>query len=584
MKRTLPVLKPRLTVIFLLVVIASTLASSSSVYMTIVKFRNIPFPWDSGAHAYEGLRIAKDLRTWDLISFLGDTYRQGWWPFFHSWLLAPAFIFFGSSYAVARAVSLFCLLLFVPLLFWICVEMSERHGHWMGLMTAYLALTSLPLLVLSAMSMSEIPGLLMTFITFLVYLKAIKHQYSYLFVFVGILMALTLFTKWHHGVFVIFAVLLTQFTNDRKIVSRANLSLLLPFLFIMAGWFIYPRHITSFFGHSTFQPQHYKFLSLENWLFYPKGFFQVYHSSWIIAIVVAIGFFFSLRKIKDPRIRLFVAHILIGVILMAIKLDNRHRYIITIVPSIWILGTGQLVEFGDYFRHRFENKRLKIILASLVAVGILIITLVSVPKLYKSYPGDLVSFNYYSDERPRKAYEYIARNVGGRDHIAVFGSWEGFNSLNSPTIRWHIELKRDQDSEEEKKRRIEAAKYFYRLIKKRNKESFDEFIHFLENKDVRVEEYHLLSYMRILDPNAYQDFREKTEINPFTDKMADFDALDDKASCLVTILRDKEKELNHYAHQYMSEQEEWTASARETFSDLGIQITIYERMTKPKLT
>lgn len=574
--------KPRLSVIFLLVIIAATLASVSSVYMTICKFRNVPFSWDSGAHAYEGLRIAQDLRAGDFISFFGDTYRQGWWPFVHSWLLAPALILFGSSYAVARGVSLLCFLLFVPILYGISLEMSEKYGHWVGLMTAYLALTSLPLLVLSAMCMSEIPGLLMTFITFLVYLKARKHQHTFLFVFTAILMALTLFTKWHHGVFVIFAIFLTQFTSKKKFISRSNLSLFLPFLIIMAGWFIYPRHITSFVGHSTFQPQYFKFLSLENWIFYPRSFFQVYHSSWILALIVAIAFLFSLRKIKDPRMRLFVAHVLIGIVLMTIKLDNRHRYIITLVPSIWVLGTNQLVVLVDYFRQRVPSKKFRMALVSFVAVGISIITLVSVPRLYKNYADDLVNFNYYSDEKPNTAYEYIARNIGLHNHIEVFGSWDYFNSLNSPTLRWHVELSRNQDSGEKKKKK--AQYYFLRLLKRRNKESFDDFIQFLEHKDVRVEEYHLMSFMNVLDKKAFQEYRRKRVVNPFADKIADFSAQDEKAGCLVTILNEREKELNRYAQQYMSEQDEWIVSSSETFSDLGIAIIIYERETKPGLT
>lgn len=549
-------------------------------YLTIIKFRNVPFPWDSGAYACEGLRIAQDLKTGDMISFAADSYRQGWWPFFHSWLLAPAFILFGNTYAVARGVSMFCFILFVFVLYLASLEMSRKQGHWVGLMTVYLALTSLPLLVLSAMCMSEMPGLLMTFITFFLYLKAIKHQKSFLFVCTSLVMALTLFTKWHHGLFVVFAIFITQLTATKKILSRSNYSLFLPFLLIMMGWFVYPRHITSFFGHSTFQPQYYKFLSLENFLFYPKSFFQVYHSSWIIALVVAIGFIISLRRIKDPRIRLFVIHILIGMILMTIKLDNRHRYIISIVPSIWILGASQLAELMDYLKSRLPSRKIKIALAFFIMAGISIITFISVPRLYQEYPDSLLNFNYYNDERPNKAYEFVARNVERHNQIAVFSSWDYFNSLNSPTIRWHIELRKDSDPDEKRNKKREAYNYFRQLLRKRNKESFNDFIHFLETKDVRVDEYHLLSFMKIFNSMAYQDYREKININPFSDKIADLDKVKDQATCLIAILNEEEKGLNSYAEQFMSKQEEWTEFIRKKFTDLGIIIIIYERKSQ----
>ncbi len=90
--------------------------------------------------------------------------------------------------------------------------------------------------------------------------------------------------------------------------------------------------------------------------------------------------------------------------------------------------------------------------------------------------------------------------------------------------------------------------------------------------------------MDALDKKALQDYRKKIDINPFTDKIADFRTLKDRISCLVMILKDREIELNRYAKLYMSAQDEWTEYAAENFLDLAIKVVIYERKLEPEST
>lgn len=572
----------RSKVIIFLIVILLTLAGSTSIYFTIIKFRSIPFPWDSAGHAYEGLKIAQDLKAGDIISFFADTYRQAFWPFFHSWLLAPAFILFGNTYAVARSVSLICFIIFILLIYLIGNEMSIKRGHWIGFIAAFLALTSLPMLVLSSMCMSEMPGLMMTFISLLFYLKAIKHQKPYLFVFTSIFMALTVFTKWHHGIFVIPAVFLTQLTTKKSILCRSNYYLFCPFFILMLCWFIYPRHILSFYEHSTFQPHFYQLFSSENWLFYPKSFLHVYHSSVFFAIPITISFFYSLKRIKDPQILLFVIQILIGVILLTLKLDNRHRYIISIVPSIWILAASGLVNFGHYFQTHVKRRKIRITGTVIVILGILVISFSSLLRVYGQYPDSLLKYNFYGDEKTGKAYEYISENVGNHHNIAVFGSWDYYNSIKSSTIRWNIEVGRGSDLTGMKEKKEKAYYYFRRLLRNRDKVSYDAFIDFLENKDLTIQEYHLLSFMKMIDDEIYGNYRLKTAINPFSDKIIDVNQLGGSVGSLIIIYNEKEKEVNYFAEEFLAGQNQWVEHRRRSFPGLGITIAIYERNQDPK--
>jgi len=568
------------TIVFLIVIVLA-IAACASIYSTIVKYQNIPFPYDSAGHAYEGLRIAEDLKAGGIISFIADTYRQAFWPFFHSWTLAPAFIIFGSTYSTARAVSMLCFMIFIAAVYFTAAEMDETRGHWVGLIVVCLALTSLPLLVLSAMSMSEIPGLMMTFLTLLFYLKALRSGKSFLYVCAGVFMSLTFFTKWHHGVFVIAAIFITQLTYTKKLFCRTNYSLLLPFVLIMAGWFIYPRHLSSFYFATTFQPHYYKFLSLENFLFYPNSFLHTYNASLIVAVVITVCFIISLKNIKDPRVRLLAIQIFFGLILMTIKLDKRDRYIVTMVPSVWILGATQLVDIVHRFKSRITDNRIKFSLAFILISGILAMSFLKIPEVYKKYPNSLVNYNFHSDEKPGKAYEFISENVDDHNHIAVFGTWDSFNSLHSTTIRWNIEVRRANEISLWENKEEKAYHYFRQLLKNRDRAAFHNFMDFLESKDVIVTEYNLLSFMKALDKQAYQDFRSVRSINPFTDKISDLNSIDSRVTCLITVYESGEKYINSYVDQFFSGQREWREAKRRVFDDLGITITIYERAGLP---
>jgi hypothetical protein len=577
----MPDLAHRSRIAIALFVLLATVIGAASVFQTIHRFRNIPFQWDPAAYASDGLICAKDLKAGDLISFVGDTYGLGWRPFFHAWLLAPAFILFGNTFATARLVSLLCFMFFVPVIYAIGLEMSPRHGPWIGLITACLVLTSAPILGYSAMCMEEIPGLLMTFLTFLFYMKAMKTRKSGFFIVTSILMALTLFTKWHHGVFVIFAVVMTQVSVDKRILSRNNRSLFVPFLVFMLGWFAYPRHILSFYGHSTFQPHYYRFLSLENWLYYPKSFLHVYHASVIVALIMAAGFLFSLRNVRDPKVRLLAWHVLIGLVLMAVKLDHRHRYILSIIPSIWILGASQIVVLASHVRGRWNNRMAGKALAAVGILGFCAGAYLVIPRVYRNYPDSLLKYEFYCNELQNEAYEFIARNVGGHNQISVFGSWDYFNSLRGATIRWSIEVERDRDRWDRANNKKMAAHYFSQWLKNRNRESYDHFVRFLENKNVNVHEYHLLSFMKNLNEEAYQEFRAKAVIEPFSDRITDVTNLSKEIGRLITVCKDGESDINAYASQFMRGQKEWRETASRRFLDLGIVVTIYDRERGP---
>jgi hypothetical protein len=262
---------------------------------------------------------------------------------------------------------------------------------------------------------------------------------------------------------------------------------------------------------------------------------------------------------------------------MTIKLDNSHRYIITIVPFMWILGAGQLVDFAYYLKEHLIGKKIKIALASIGIVGISVTLFLSIPSLYSAYPDLLVKVNYQSNENQNQVYEFISQSVESHDRVAVFGSWDYQNSPNVPNIKWHIEVRKEKEDEDNTKKRKKAYSLFWQMLKKRDQESYLAFINFLKYKDVTVEEYHLLSFMKVVDEKSYKEYRRSSSLNPFSDKIADLNALDSQISCIITILNPEHKELMVHTSQFFDQQKEWIEYNRNEFDSLGIIVILYKK-------
>jgi hypothetical protein len=553
-------------------------ASSAFIFNTLVRNPRIPFAWDSAGHAWEGLIIARDILNGDLFSFAADTWRQAWWPFFHSWLLAPAFIFFGNTYMAARSLSLICFFGFVLAIYFIGCELSRERGRWIGLLAVIFASTSMPLLTLSAVCMTEIPALLCCSLALLFYLKALGNENKSSLIAASLCMSAAFFTQTHLGLFLISAILLTQATGKHKAFSRFNGWLFGPALATAILWFADPRHILLFYSHSTFQPAFYEFWSLENWLYYPKVLLFLYHSSLFAALAAILGFILSLSKFRNPAVRVLLFNIVIGLALMLLKLDHRARYIVSLVPCVWLLGSLGIVEFMCSVAEKIGHVRRR--LGFMTAAGILACLIVApgIMATYRNYEQTWLSHELWSDERQEKAYEFIAGNVPEScNHISLFTSFDYYNSLKSTTIRWNIEVQRFQGELATNERKERVSRYLSNFVRRRDAVSYRQLEDYLRFRNVNVYEYHLLSFVKALDAGAYLDLRKGKALNPFSDKIADFGTVDPRVCCLILVFRDGEDQVNRYASEFLAQHSEWQKIANRRFDDLGVTITLYHK-------
>jgi hypothetical protein len=556
------------------------LAVTSSAYVlkTILGYSKVPFTWDGAGHAWEGLIIARDVMTGDIFALMADTWRQGWWPFFHSWLLAPAFILFGAGYAVARCVSLAFFACFVATAHCIGREMSSRDGHWVGLIVVILSTTSWPLLALSALSMTEIPALFLSSLGLLFYLKALKSEGQRHLLAASLLMAAAFFTQPHIGLFLILAILLTQVTSGQSIFSRFNRWLFGPAFVVALVWFIDPRHILLFYDHSTFQPAFYEFWSLENWLYYPRYFLLVYHSNVIAGAAVSLGALYSLRRFRDPEVRVLFFIILVGLALLIAKLDHRERYIVSIVPAIWWLGGLGIVQAARKIAGRLQDSRKRNILVAAVSICLCLILVPGAAATYRGYPEALIRVHYWADERQGPAYEFISANApAGCNHVAMFTSFDYYNALKSSTVRWTLEKRGLQEELTTRKIKKQTMQFLRSFLLERDRASYNRLENYLRFRNINVYEFHLLSFAKALDEHLYRSILQGKVLNPFSDKIVDPVALDPQVCCLIVIAKDGEDSLNRCATEYLAKGTGWRSSATGRFDDLGVTIALYTK-------
>jgi hypothetical protein len=560
--------------------IAGSLAVGSSAFVlnAIVRNAKVPFAWDSAGHAWEGLIVARDILCGDLISFAADTWRQAWWPFFHSWLLAPIFILIGNTYVAARSLSLICFLGFIFTIYFIGRELSKERGSWIGLLAVIFATTSMPLLNLSAVCMTEIPALLGCSLALLFYLKALEKPKKSMLVAASLSMSAAFFTQAHLGLFLIGAILVTQASGKQKAFSCFNRWLFGPALVIAILWFADPRHILLFYRHSTFQPAFYGFWSLENWLYYPKVFLLSYHPNVLSALAVLLGVAISLTRLSNPAVKVLSFNVLIGLALMSFKLDHRVRYIVSLVPCLWLLGSLGIIELLWGIAQRLKNPRNR--QAFLRAAGVLVCLMIAPGgwATYRNFTKVWLSTEFWGDNRQEKAYEFITNSVPENcNYISLFTSFDYYNSLKSTTIQWNLEVRRFQSElvTKEKKRRV--SQYLLDFIRQRNSVSYGRLENYLRFRNVNVYEYHLLSFVRALDGKVYEEFRRARVLNPFSDKIADFSSVDPRLSCLILIYRDGEDQINRYANDFLAQHTEWQMLATRRFDDLGVTINLYHR-------
>jgi hypothetical protein len=279
-------MKARASLISILLITALGVWGSRAALRTIRTYSDHPPDFDEAVHLLPALQIANDVRALRVADFWLHTYMQDQiaaYPFLHSWLLAPFFIVWKPALTVARASGLFYLVLSAIVAFFLAQELSaDKQLSWSsGLTGALLTLAGLPLWAYASLAFLEAPGLLVTLVGLLCYVRAGPSDSRPAWLIgASLSTAGMLFTKYSFGVFMVSAVLLNEVLTalvDRRAPSRRRLFCLAgPFVLLAVAWFADLDKFYRFLIYSQSQRGQFPLWSAESLLYYPKNLIRYY--------------------------------------------------------------------------------------------------------------------------------------------------------------------------------------------------------------------------------------------------------------------------------------------------------------------
>ncbi len=182
--------------------------------------------WDMAAHGWEGLQLARDVRSFDLPGFAWHLNRHYTWPFVYSLLLVPYFLVGGMSFAAATMLSTTLFALTPLLLLWAGYEIDGGKGSagvWAGAAAGILFLASPLLRLLAILIMIEMPAVFFSLLALCLYLRARRIGSLNAYRLAGLAALVLFFTKYNYGLIWLLAVAANEFWSLPADRRRAGL-------------------------------------------------------------------------------------------------------------------------------------------------------------------------------------------------------------------------------------------------------------------------------------------------------------------------------------------------------------------------
>ena len=306
---------------------------------------------DEGDYIWTGHVITNTIREKNWSRFWQFTYPQFHYPFFQSWYLGFATLFFPYSVASSRFVSLF-LLLPTIILAWLLSKQLKTENRAPRMASRLILTSPLGLFYFSNAMKEGLAACLSLLVIYTYFRGREKGKNRWFFLSSLSLLALTL-TKYNYGGLILLPLaiesliwLLKEKGYRQKKFWLNNSFLYLPFLLGFLFWLFYP---TNRFGYLFPFPQANDVFNLNqtnllgHLLFYPQTLAFSYTLSWPIFLLSIFGFWQSLKNWRHYSSRLLINFFFFNFFLAEKHIiNNQARYIFTSVPVFFILCAAGL--------------------------------------------------------------------------------------------------------------------------------------------------------------------------------------------------------------------------------------------------
>lgn len=394
------------------------------IFHNMIVPKELPF-WDEANHMMFGLEITQDIRNFSPEELLSDSYKQFYWGFLHSWMLAAFFILLGVTELAARLTSLFCFFLLIIAVYFAGKEISKGKSWYGGLMAALLVCSSPFLFVSASECMIEIPAMLLTVIAFYFFFMVLKNQTDGYRLLAGVLITLTFFMKTNYGtlcavvaaVYGLTELILREETAGK--IFRNYAVMFLPFVFSMFFWLLFPTNrFDEFFKSISSRVLGPSGFTVQGLIYYPVG---VYRTSGLLTWLYLAAFLSSIAELKENKIARFMfLYVAVTVIMYTFHCTKCYRFIYNIFPAIYLITACQIEKRTGH------NRIIKaFVLASLSVIFIFQL---------KSSVGSRLASNTWERER-RDAFGCILKSIENPGKIFLLGE---FNEMSPCLFNWGI--------------------------------------------------------------------------------------------------------------------------------------------------
>jgi hypothetical protein len=461
-------------------VLAAVLLVSGVVFVNRIVLGDA-FNREEAQHALYSLWLWRDIHAGDWAGFWHDTQRQMVWPFLHSWILSVFFFIFGVSYVSARFLSLVFFLGTIVLIYLLSNKLCDIKGWRVGIVAVLLALTSPIMIRFASENMIEGLGALLFLSAAYLYVISEERKITIEYVFLGILIALSIYTNYLYAYLLIPAFLvmtlkkLGPLTYEAIQLRRRGEEKAIKFI-----WWSYRKLIVLgiilitgglWFGFSFSRKVMLLFASIfkysggtqvhgliPNLLYYPRVIIEnLSFSPWLGLFILAAIFLPRFAACYQGLHRLYI-YVWTVLLLLTLTIPTKAPQLIyIIVPFVFIIFAGAAVYLYDWFKSRDKNLAIGFVLVLLLPA------LISSPRAYHTFfparaEQNLVQvLDYFRGSIPEGAQIGTIINLQRFNPDVVqfhFRNWEGHflteSFLREGDIRggdvYYLTLKLDNES------------------------------------------------------------------------------------------------------------------------------------------
>jgi hypothetical protein len=382
---------------------------------------------DEALHAARGLDVASALRRGSLPDLWYETVKPHWYPPAHGYLLGAWFLLVGASLPTARLYATLCYALFC-LLLWVCAKQVFPKIHPLFYLTPTLFLLSdNQHMVLSSMSMLELPANLLAFTSLYFFVQSLEKPGRVNTLLASIFALLCFLTRYGQGVMLISGMALTYLLFLRRLRGHIVEILLgwLPVLLLLSIWLVVLGEWKSVLAYANVQPGGGQAWSLESLLFYLRQLVGE-SSGWLPILVTLACALLWMRRRNFPSLAIpYLMFMATTLIVLSYRSNHLARFGTTLFPPLWILSAGSAAGLLDVIGWR----RVRHLSAALWLIFLLLLGL----KNLRSLPMELHTAYENTNTGVNDAYQFIADTVviTQQDglNLVMYGETDSWNSF-----------------------------------------------------------------------------------------------------------------------------------------------------------